>query len=119
MNIGHYSFQEFYKIAQEFHGYPAPGIFVGAYMVECAKKHIPQDTIFDVIAETPKCLPDAVQLLTLCSTGNGWMKVLNLSRYALSLYDKYTGQGVRVSLDLQKMEKWLDVHFRIYLKNSG
>lgn len=109
MNIGEYSFQEFYKIAQEFHGYPAPGIFVGAYMVEFGKCLLPPKTIFDVVVETPKCLPDAVQLLTLCSTGNGWLKVVNLSRYALSLYNKYTGHGVRVSLDLQKMEKWPEI----------
>lgn len=43
--------------------------------------------------ETRKCLPDAVQLLTLCSAGNNWMKVHNLGRYAVSLFDKYTGRG--------------------------
>ena len=74
-----------------------------------AKKHIPEGTLFEVVVETTKCLPDAVQLLTLCSTGNNWMKVVNLGRYALSLGDKYTGQGVRVSLDPERLERFPEI----------
>jgi formylmethanofuran dehydrogenase subunit E len=50
-----------------------------------------------------------VQLLTLCSTGNNWMKIVNLGRYAVSLFDKYTGEGVRVSVDLDKLEAWPNI----------
>ena len=50
--------------------------------------------------------PDAVQLLTLCSTGNNWMKIVNLGRYAVALFDKHTGEGVRVSVDLEKLKDW-------------
>lgn len=106
MNVGSLTFLEFKEKAAAFHGYPAPGLLIGGYMVELGKSQLPPETIFDVVVETPKCLPDAVQLLTLCSYGNGWMRVLNLGRYALALYDKYNGLGVRVYLDLKKMEAW-------------
>lgn len=50
-----------------------------------------------------------MQLLTLCSIGNGWMKIINLGRYAVSLFDKYTGEGVRVSVDLDKLKDWPEI----------
>lgn len=109
MNIGPYTFEEFKEVARKFHGYPAPGLLIGGYMVEEAKKHLPADTLFDAVVETGKCLPDAVQILTLCSYGNGWMKVIKLGRYALSLYDKYTGKGVRIHIDTEKLENWPEI----------
>ncbi|MBF0481129.1 MAG: trehalose-binding protein [Desulfovibrionaceae bacterium] len=95
--------------AAAFHGNPAPGLIIGGYMVERAKSLLPAGTLFEALVETPKCLPDAVQLLSLCSTGNGWMRVLNLGRYAVTLYDKYTGEGVRVHLDPAKLEAWPEI----------
>ncbi|NQU13375.1 MAG: hypothetical protein HQ561_04470 [Desulfobacteraceae bacterium] len=109
MDIGPYSFEEFLERASAFHGNPAPGLLIGGYMVELARSRLPQGTIFDAVVETPKCLPDAVQLLTPCSIGNGWMKVINWGLYALTLYDKYTGKGVRVWLDPERLEKWSEI----------
>ncbi|HCU69782.1 MAG TPA: trehalose-binding protein, partial [Desulfomicrobium sp.] len=109
MNIGHYTFQEFKDRAAAFHGYPAPGLLIGGYMVEMAKAALPAGILFEAVVESKKCLPDAVQLLTLCSTGNNWMKIVNLGRYAVSLFDKYTGEGVRVSVDLDKLEAWPNI----------
>lgn len=106
MNIGPHTFQEFKDMAAAFHGYPAPGLLIGGYMVEMAKAALPEGILFEAVVESRKCLPDAVQLLTPCSTGNNWMKVVNLGRYAVSLYDKYSGEGVRVSVDLGKLKAW-------------
>ncbi len=106
MNIGPHTFQEFKDMAAAFHGYPAPGLLIGGYMVEMAKAALPEGILFEAVVESKKCLPDAVQLLTPCSTGNNWMKVVNLGRYAVSLYDKYSGEGVRVSVDLAKLKAW-------------
>lgn len=106
MNIGPYTFAEFKQKAADFHGYPAPGLLLGGYMVEMARRDLPEGTLFEALVETRKCLPDAVQLLTLCSTGNNWMKVLNLGRYALSLYNKYTGVGFRAYVDTQKIRPY-------------
>jgi formylmethanofuran dehydrogenase subunit E len=102
-------FDAFFKAASQFHGYPAPGVLLGCYMVEAAQNHIPEGVLYDAVCETPWCLPDAVQMLTPCTVGNGWLRILNLGLYALSLYDKYTGEGVRAYLDARKLIQWEDV----------
>lgn len=106
MNIGNHTFQEFKTMAERFHGYAAPGLLLGGYMVALAQKHLPEGTLFEAISETRKCLPDAVQLLSLCSMGNNWIKVRDMGRYAVTLYDKYAGKGVRVSIDIKKLDAW-------------
>lgn len=106
MNIGSYTFEEFKERAAAFHGYPAPGLLLGGYMVEAARRRLPEGTLFEALVETTKCLPDAVQLLTLCSAGNNWMKVVNLGKYALSLFDKYSGEGFRAHLDPEKLGRY-------------
>ncbi|NLJ26548.1 MAG: trehalose-binding protein [Deltaproteobacteria bacterium] len=109
MEIGSYSYEEFLRLVESFHGYMAPGVLIGGFMVDLARKHIPEGTLFDAISETPKCLPDAIQLLTPCTTGNGWLKVINLGRYALSLFDMHEGNGVRVFLDPKKLDAWPEI----------
>lgn len=109
MNVGAYTFAEFKDMAAKFHGYPAPGLLLGGYMVEMAKKAMPDGTLFEVVVESKKCLPDAVQLLTLCSAGNNWMKVINLGKYALSMFDKYTGEGVRVHVDVSRLDPYPEI----------
>lgn len=97
--IGPYDFEEFVEAARQFHGYPAPGLLLGGFMVQRALDELPTGKLLDAISETSWCLPDAVQMLTPCSIGNGWLRILNLGLYAVSLYDKFTGEGVRVYLD--------------------
>jgi formylmethanofuran dehydrogenase subunit E len=109
MNIGPYSFEEFKDKAAAFHGYPAPGLLLGGYMVELARRGLAEGTLFEAVVETPKCLPDAVQILTPCTVGNGWVRVLNLGRYAVALYDKSTGAGFRVWLDVDKMAPFPEI----------
>ncbi|MDZ7761564.1 MAG: FmdE family protein [Desulfovermiculus sp.] len=108
--IGEYTFEEYKELARAFHGYPAPGLLIGGYMVEKAKAGLEPGTLFEAVVETQKCLPDAVQLLTPCSIGNGWIRIVNLGRYALSLYDKYTGQGRRVWIDLDRLANWPEIY---------
>lgn len=109
MNIGPYTFSEFKDRAASFHGYPAPGLLLGGYMVAMAQRHLPEGTLFEAVVESKKCLPDAVQLLTLCSAGNNWMKVLNLGKYAVSLFDKYTGEGFRVYVVLDRLDAYPEI----------
>jgi formylmethanofuran dehydrogenase subunit E len=78
-------------------------------MVELARRGLPEGTLFEAVVETPKCLPDAVQILTPCTVGNGWMRVLNLGRYAVALYDKHTGAGFRVWIDVDKMAAYPEI----------
>lgn len=109
MNIGEHTFSEFKELARSFHGYPAPGLLIGGYMVAALKQKMPEGTLFEALVETKKCLPDAVQLLTLCSTGNGWMRVINLGRYAVSLYDKFTFDGWRAAIDPEKLKHFPEI----------
>ncbi|MBP1749148.1 MAG: formylmethanofuran dehydrogenase subunit region [Deltaproteobacteria bacterium] len=94
---------------KSFHGHLAPGVVIGGYMVHLARTNLPVGVLFDAVSETPACVPDAIQLLTPCTVGNGWLKIINLGRFALSLYDKYHGNGVRVFLDTGKLEQWPEI----------
>uniref|UniRef100_UPI003078619F FmdE family protein n=1 Tax=Desulfovibrio sp. TaxID=885 RepID=UPI003078619F len=38
--------------------------------------------------------------------GNGWLKVYHFGIYALSLYDKYTGEGTRVRLNVEALDAY-------------
>jgi formylmethanofuran dehydrogenase subunit E len=101
--IDSYTYEAFVERATRFHGYPAPGIIVGGFMVASAKRCLPPDILYDAITETAWCLPDAVQILTPCTAGNGWLKILDLGIFGVSLYDKTSGKGVRVSVDAEKV----------------
>ncbi len=48
----------------------------------------------------------AVQILTPCTTGNSWLKIFNFGLYAVSLYNKFNGEGVRVFLDVSKLDPY-------------
>jgi formylmethanofuran dehydrogenase subunit E len=74
-----------------------------------AMARIPEKILFNAICETSSCLPDSVQLITPCTIGNGWLTVFNLGRFAVSLYDKYAGNGIRVNLDSSKLESWDEI----------
>lgn len=104
-----YSLDDYIRIVKEFHGSLAPGLLIGGFMVDLALKNLPKGEFFDAISETKTCLPDAVQLLTPCTVGNSWLKVLDFSRFAISLYDKSTGEGIRVYIDPSKIEKWPEI----------
>ncbi len=106
MNIGSYTYEEFIDKVKSFHGSIAPGIVAGGIMVNIARANLPQGEFFDVICETGHCLPDAVQLLTPCTIGNRWLKIVDTSRYALTFFNKYTGDGIRVFLDARKLKDW-------------
>ena len=54
MDIGAYTFKEFHQLAENFHGYAAPGLLVGGYMVELAKRHLPEGTLFEAVVESGK-----------------------------------------------------------------
>jgi formylmethanofuran dehydrogenase subunit E len=116
--IGPYPFDDYLDLVKAFHGNVAPGLVIGGFMVDLARRRLPEDVLFDAISETRACLPDAVQLLTPCTIGNGWLKVINLGRFAVNLYDKYEGEGVRVWLDPVKVADWPEIN-SWYLKLKG
>jgi formylmethanofuran dehydrogenase subunit E len=104
-----FNLDEYLHLVQSFHGHVAPGVVIGGFMVHLARARIPEGVLFDAICETPVCLPDAIQLLTPCTVGNGWVRIINLGRFALSLYDKGQGNGFRVFLDPEKLDDWPEI----------
>lgn len=94
-----------------FHTYAAPGILIGAFMVDYALELLgagPDEKLYGV-CETPKCLPDALQVISHCTTGNNRLKVVPIGKFAVTLNRSSGGESaeaVRVYADLQKMKKY-------------
>ncbi len=109
MRIGTYTYEEYLERLQAFHGSLAPGLIIGGFMVELALKSFPKGELFNTICETSKCLPDALQLLVVSTIGNGRLAVLDFGRFALTLYGKDSGMGVRVYLDSRKIERYPEI----------
>ncbi len=93
-------------IIQHFHGWKAPGLVTGVFLVDLAMSRIGCGIEFDAIAESRHCLPDAVQLFTPCTVGNGWLKVVDWDKFAVTLYDRRSLNGCRVWLDLEKTKRF-------------
>ncbi|HNX23835.1 MAG TPA: formylmethanofuran dehydrogenase subunit E family protein [Spirochaetota bacterium] len=110
MNIGTYSYEEYVQLVISFHGAAAPGLLIGGFIVDMALNNLPEGEFFDAICETPVCLPDSVQLLTPCTIGNGWLTIFNFGKFAVTLYDKKSGDGIRVYLDMEKLKNWSEVN---------
>lgn len=104
--IGSYTLEQYLQMVADFHGRVAPGMVTGGFMIDLARRNLPEGAFFDAISETTSCLPDTIQLLTPCTIGNGWLRVVDTGRFALTLFEKYGGAGVRVSLDVEKLEGW-------------
>jgi formylmethanofuran dehydrogenase subunit E len=102
--------QDFFQELINFHGFAAPGLVLGGFLVDWARELVGTDVEADAIVETTHCLPDVVQLFTPCTVGNGWMKVLDWDKFALSLYDRRKLTGYRVWLDLGKLRSFPDLY---------
>ena len=95
----------------EFHTYPAPGVLIGAFMVDLALEQLgvtPERKLYGV-CETPKCLPDALQVMAHCTTGNNRLKVVPIGKFAITLNapsEDETAEAVRVYVDLTKLKKY-------------
>jgi formylmethanofuran dehydrogenase subunit E len=116
-----YGYDPAMALIRDFHGHVAPGLAIGTRMVALAMDRLPGGILFDAVCETVSCLPDAVQMLTPCTIGNGWLRIKDLGRYAVTLYDKFEGDGIRVSVDAAKLRQWpefYDWFYKIKAKND-
>ena len=103
---GRIDMEDFLEQIIEFHGSLAPGLVLGGFMVDWAWEAMESAELVDAVVETRKCIPDAVQLLTKCSIGNGWLRILDWGKLALTLYDFETSEGARVYVDMQKLDHY-------------
>ncbi len=95
---------------ESFHGFAAPGLLIGAFMVDLLYNHIGSSVEADAVVETRHCLPDAVQMLTPCTVGNGWLKIVDFDKFAITMYDRFTLEGYRTWLDLDKTKSHPDIY---------
>ncbi len=105
----------------EFHTYPAPGVLIGAFMVDYALEllKVTADRKLYGVCETPKCLPDALQVMAHCTTGNNRLKVVPIGKFAITLNapsEGETADAVRVYVDLEKLKKYSTID--IWYANS-
>ena len=98
--------QSYFDRGAEFHGWLSPGLVIGIYMVDWAKEILGPRELIDAVTETRACIPDAIQLMTHCTYGNGWMVTRDWGKMALTLFDKRERDGVRVFVDLEKIKRY-------------
>jgi len=73
ITICDHTYDQYLDMVRAFHKHIAPGVVLGGLMVDLAYRSFPQGDIFDTISETRSCVPDAIQILTPCPVGNGWL----------------------------------------------
>ena len=105
----------------EFHTYPAPGVLIGAFMVDYALELLGVDSDKKLygVCETPKCLPDALQVMARCTTGNNRLRIVPIGKFAITLNapsESETAEAVRVYVDLEKLKKYATIN--IWYANS-
>lgn len=101
------TFEQAVERVYAFHTKRAPGIHIGVAMVRYALEALGPENVdkLNAVCETATCLPDCLQVLVGCTFGVRYLKVREeIGRYAFSLYDRKTGAGVRVFIDLDKID---------------
>lgn len=94
-----------------FHGVTAPGVFIAVFMVDYALELLgatPGERFY-AVAETYRCVPDPVQVMTGCTFGNHRLQVVPVGKYALTMNRPSVSpltDGVRVYVDAEKMKKF-------------
>ena len=95
---------------EEFHGFRSPGILLGGMMIDGALNELGTTPYLNAVTETVVCLPDAVQLLTPCTIGNGFLQVLDWGKFALTTYDRLTLAGIRAWLNPDVLPAYPLIH---------
>ncbi len=109
MSICGYSFNQYVERAASSHAHPAPGVIIGGFMVDLAYRHLPEQPLIHALCETSKGVPGAIQILTPCNIVAGSLTIVDLGRFAFTLYDKSSREGVRVSVDPVALEEWPEI----------
>lgn len=115
------SFDQFIIDMEAFHGARAPGIVVGGLMLETALETVGETPELSVVVETYNCLPDAAQMLTHCTIGNGGLTVYDWGKFALTAYNRNSLKGVRTWIVADTVAKWplIDTWFNPTMPRTG
>lgn len=103
--------REYIRKCVAFHTFPAAGLLIGTFMVDLALEKLgaqPGQKLY-AVSETPKCAPDALQVILGATLGNHRMRVVDTGRYAIAI-NKFsegdTAKGIRVHVDIEKVKKY-------------
>lgn len=97
-----------------------PGIAYGIKMIFSVKKHLKikdmKKANLLVVAETSRCLPDAIQFLCGCTIGNRRLIIKDHGKMAATFIDRDAGRAVRVTIsptfqkrDVQHSKKFIQL----------
>jgi len=95
----------------KFHDSPAPGALIGVFMVDFALEILgvtPGEKLF-AVCETPKCAPDALQVIANITTGNNRLRIIPIGKFAMTVNaatPNPTAESVRVYIDLEKLKRY-------------
>jgi formylmethanofuran dehydrogenase subunit E len=99
-------YDDFLIRMEEFHGARSPGMLVGSMMLDVALQKLGTVPFLNVVCETVVCLPDAIQILTPCTIGNGFLQILDWGKFALTAYDRKALSGIRTSINQAKLPNY-------------
>jgi len=94
-----------------FHGFAPPGLLIGVFMVDLALEKLgaePNGKLY-AVAETSKCAPDAVQVITHATIGNKQLRIIESGRFSITLNRPSVSQeaeGIRVYVDAAKIKAY-------------
>jgi formylmethanofuran dehydrogenase subunit E len=94
-----------------FHGFVPPGLLIGVFMVDLALEKLGAnlDEKLYAVAETPKCAPDAVQVITTATIGNKQLRIIDTGKFSITLNRGSTEEradGIRVYVDATKIRRY-------------
>lgn len=99
--------KELWNKAVDFHGHQCPGLAIGFRAATIAMEKLGVDRSGDeelvAVVETDACGVDAIQVLTGCSIGKGNLIFKNRGKQAFTVFNRRTGQGIRVYVDTSKL----------------
>lgn len=103
--------KEYIRRCVSFHGFAPPGLLIGVFMVDLALEKLganPNEKLYTV-AETPKCAPDAVQVVTSATMGNSRLRIIETGKFSITLNRGSTEEragGIRVYVDATKIRRY-------------
>lgn len=103
--------REYIRRCVSFHGFAPPGLLIGVFMVDLALEKLgasPNEKLY-AVAETPKCAPDAVQVVTSATMGNSRLRIIETGKFSITLNRGSTEEradGIRVYVDAMKIRRY-------------
>ena len=103
--------REYIRACVSFHSFAPPGLLIGVFMVDLGLEVLgvnPGAKLY-AVAETSKCAPDAIQVITHATVGNHRLRILETGKFAVTLNKpshNESSEGVRIYIDEAKIRHY-------------